>query len=151
MKQHSERDPDIEQLKKFIKYGSPQRIDNPILSKMKSNIPFMTILKGCVMFKDRVFIPATLRQDVLSKFHENHPGIVAMKSIARELIWYPGLDKDIEQLVQSCVICQSVRSKPPQDTYITWPTPSRPWSRIHIDHFFYDNHICPIIVDSLSK
>ena len=45
VKQLSERDPDIKQLQKFIKCGSSQQIDNPVVSKMKSNIPFMTILK----------------------------------------------------------------------------------------------------------
>ena len=92
-----------------------------------------------------------MTRDVLSKFHENHPGIVAMKCLARELIWYPGLDKDIEELVRHCSSCQAVRPKPPQNAHITWPTPGRPWSRIHVDHFFYENKTCLIVVDSFSK
>lgn len=56
----------------------------------------MTDYKGYILFNDRVFLPVTLRHDVLTKFHENQPGMVAMKCLARELIWYPGLDKDIE-------------------------------------------------------
>ena len=103
------------------------------------------------MFKDRVFIPNSLREQVLSKFHEDHPGIVAMKSIARELIWYPGIDGDIENIVKSCLICQSVRSRPPQNVHVSWPMPSRVWSRIHIDHFFFDKHIFLIIIDALTK
>ena len=28
---------------------------------------------------------------------------------------------------------------------------NKPWSRVHLDHFFLDNHVCLIAVDSLSK
>ena len=111
----------------------------------------MTIHKSCILYQDRVFIPPALRQAVLSKFHEHHPGMVAMKSLARALIWYPGMDKDIEQLVRHCRICQSVRAKPPQNMHVSWPPANRPWQRIHIDHFFYENHTCLIVVDSFSK
>ena len=81
----------------------------------------MTIYKSCILYQDRVFIPPALRQSVLSKSHEHHPGMVAMKSLARALIWYPGMDKDIEQLARHCRICQSVTAKPPQNMHVSWP------------------------------
>ena len=87
------------------------------------------------MYFNRVFIPDALRSKVLNLFHDNHPGIVAMKALTRSLIWYPGLDKDIKSLVQNCKICQSVRCKPAFSN-INWAEPSRPFSRVHIDHFF---------------
>ena len=151
VKQQTDADPDCQILKRYIKHGCPHKIDNPRLSKIKGNIPHMTLYKGCILYQDRVFVPASLRQEVLAKFHEHHPGMMAMKCLARELIWFPGLDKDIEQLVRNCATCQSVRAKPPQNTHISWPSPSRPWQRIHVDHFFYENHTCLIAVDSFSK
>ena len=39
----------------------------------------------------------------------------------------------------------------PKQSNIQWPTPSRPWSRIHVDHFQFNDKICLIAVDSLSK
>ena len=82
--------------------------------------------------------------------HEGHPGILDMKSLARSLIGYPGLNKDIELLVKYSPNCQSVRSLPKQSN-IQWPTPSHPWSRIHVDHFQFNDKICLIAVYSLSK
>lgn len=130
---HSEQDSDFILLKEYIKYGCPLRISNATISKIKSNIPHMTILKGCILYYDRIFIPPSLRQEVLHKFHENHSGMVAMKCLVRELIWYPGLDKD---LVRNCLSCQSVRAKPPQTAHLSYGTPSRPFDRVHVDHFF---------------
>lgn len=136
VRQHTESNQDLIQLKKFIKYGCPHRITNLNLSKMKSNIPHMTIMRGCVMYRDRVYLPPSLQMIVLNKLHEDHSGIVAIKSLARELIWFPGMDNKIEELVKSCQVCQSLRSRPPQNSHVSWPIPDRPWSRIHIDHFF---------------
>lgn len=151
VKEHTDRDHNLVQLKSFIKHGSPHTIKNKDLSKYKTHIPNMSIMKGCIMFHNRVVIPGALRSLVLNLFHKNHPGIVAMKSLARSLIWYPGLDSDVENLVKSCNICQAVRSRPPQNVHVPWPTPSRPWQRLHIDHFFYEDKICLLVIDALSK
>ena len=147
---HTDGDPDFVTLKQYIRTGCPDRINNSNLSKFKSVLPNLTITKGCIMFQNRVFIPPALRDRVLDLFHENHPGIVAMKAVSRSVIWYPGMDKDIHSLVSNCKICQSVRTLPPSSN-ISWPVPSRPWSRIHIDHFFYDNSVCLLVVDALTK
>lgn len=148
---HTNQDPNLVTLKKYIKFGFPSNCNNPELRKFKSSISQMSMMKGCILFKDRVFIPESLRPLVLSAFHSNHPGICAMKTMARALIWYPGLDKDITNLVENCKICQANRSRPAQNNNIQWPTPPRPWSRLHIDHFFYENKTCLIAVDALSK
>ena len=74
-----------------------------------------------------------------------------MKSIARSLIWYPNIDKDIEKIVKVCDKCQVNQSRPPQNRNIEWPTPPRPWSRVHIDHFFFENKTLLIALDALSK
>ena len=97
-----------------------------------------------------MFLPTSLRQTFLHKLHLTHPGMVAMKSITRELVWYPGMDRDIEYLVSNCPNCQQHRPKPPKNSFITWPAPSRPWSRLHIVHFFFENSVCLIAVDAKS-
>lgn len=151
VERHTDQDETLLQLKKFIKFGFPSRCAYPELNKFKSFIQQMSILRGCILFKDRVFIPESLRSTVLSAFHENHPGICAMKTMARALIWYPGMDGDISDVVRRCHICQVNQSRPAQKNNVEWPTPSRAWSRVHIDHFFYENKTCFIAVDALSK
>ena len=149
VKAESERDPIFVLLMNYIRQGCFNKIDSS-LSSIKSLIPYMTICKGCVMYNDKVFLPLALRHVFLKKLHINHPGIVAMKTLARELVWYPGINRDIEYLVSNCPNCQAHRIKPPQTSFVTWPTPPRPWSRIHIDHFFYKNNTCLIAVDAYS-
>ena len=136
IKNHTLNDKNLQNLKNYIKFGFPAiRIDKKLEIYRKCS-DRLSILKECIMFDNRIVIPEALREIVLKQFHEDHPGIVAMKSSVRSLIWYPGIDNDVERLVKSCTICQNNRSKPSQKCHIEWPQPKRPWQRIHIDHFF---------------
>ena len=110
----------------------------------------MSIFQGCILYNEKVLVPTALQQPVLRVIHEGHPGIVAMKSIARSLVWYPNIDNDIENLVKSWPECNAIRSKPAKNN-IVWTPATRVWSRVHCDHFFYENKIFLLAIDSLSK
>ena len=43
-----------------------------------------------------------LRNRLLQGLHEEHPGIVATKAIARSYLWWPNLDAEIELMVKNC-------------------------------------------------
>ena len=45
---------------------------------------------------NRVIIPFHLRNKILRELHENHPGIVRMKALAR-YVWWAGMDIEIEK------------------------------------------------------
>ena len=54
-------------------------------------------------------VPERLQTKVLEKLHTAHPGVVRMKSITRIHVWWPGIDKKIEEVVKGCLPCQSNR------------------------------------------
>lgn len=151
IQKHTDLDKNLVQLKHCIKYGTPIPKRNQNLLQYKNCVSNMSILNGCILFNNRVLIPEPLRKTVLQQFHDGHPGICAMKSIVRSLIWYKNIDKDVESIVKNCPQCQMHHSKPPQNRTIEWPIPSKPWSRVHVDHFFYDKHIIFIAVDALTR
>ena len=75
-----------------------------------------------------------------------------MKALARQYVWWPGLDKDIEEKVQCCSNCQSNRFSPPVAPLHPWEWPSHPWSRIHLDFAGpFLGHMFLIMVDAHSK
>ena len=57
-----------------------------------------------------------------------------MKSIARTHVWWPGIEKEIEQITHTCQSCVNTRNKPPQITLHPWMWPEKPWQRLHIDY-----------------
>ena len=149
IEKETDSDPILVELKNVLKAG--QKIDNDSPLKMYKNyVSKMSILHGCIMYANRVLIPMSLRKKVMDLIHEGHPGIVAMKNIARSLIWFPEIDRKIERFVRMCHECQMNRAVPPK-IHTKWPKPQHPWSRIHIDHFFYKNKIFLLAIDSYSK
>ncbi|KAL3211865.1 hypothetical protein MRX96_036235 [Rhipicephalus microplus] len=100
----------------------------------------------------RIVVPVAARRRSLSLLHETHPGIVAMKSIARTLIWYPGLDSDIERLVKSCDVCAQASVMLPAQVPASWPATEESWSHLHADFTGpVDGHMVLVIVDSETK
>lgn len=63
------------------------------------------ILKGL-----RVVISAILWTTFFEELHEAHIGIGKMKSLARSYVWWLEIHPDIEQLVKSCISCQSIQN-----------------------------------------
>ena len=53
-----------------------------------------------------------------------------MKSLARGLVWWPGIDKDIESMVKKCCQCQQDLPMPPSAPLRPWSWPTRTWSRL---------------------
>ena len=78
------------------------------------------------MWTIKVIIPKKFQNWVLNEL----PGIVKMKSIARTHVWWPGIDKEIEQITHTCQSCVNTRNKPPQ---MTLHPPEKPWQHLHID------------------
>lgn len=112
----------------------------------------LSVYKGCVLWGTRVIIPTSLRSRLLRIMHGAHDGIVRSKSLARSYMWWPQMDKDIEQLVGNCTKCQQTRSNPPKQEGILWDRTTKPWVRLHIDFFGpFQGQRFLILVDSYSK
>lgn len=56
-----------------------------------------------------------------------------MKSCARSFVYWPQMDKEIEQVILTCEKCQQVRNLPPKAPVQKWINTNQPWHRIHID------------------
>ena len=85
-------------------------------------------------------IPQSLRGEMLERAHDKHLGIVKTKARVREVIWWSGMNNQVEQLVSSCeslrrvldsrtssvkslccpLICHSVLGRKWQRIYLSW-------------------------------
>ncbi|XP_022777921.1 uncharacterized protein K02A2.6-like [Stylophora pistillata] len=112
----------------------------------------LTLQDGCLLWGSRVIIPPKYRTQLLEQLHEGHPGIVRMKALARSYIWWPGMDKEVEQTAKGCTGCQLTQKNPKTAPLHTWEWPARPWQRIHIDFSGpFLGTMFLIVVDSHSK
>ena len=75
-----------------------------------------------------------------------------MKALARSFVWWPGIDKDIELTVKSCIQCCTNQSNPNSAPAHPWEAPTKPWERIHIDFAGpFMGKMFLIVVDAFSK
>nr|XP_042894766.1 uncharacterized protein K02A2.6-like [Parasteatoda tepidariorum] len=93
-----------------------------------------TSFDGILFRRERVVIPKSLRSNILKELHETHLGITKMKQLARQYVYWPAVDRDIENLVKGCDGCALTKSNPPKVSVHPWESPADNWDRIHIDY-----------------
>ena len=94
----------------------------------------LTVTGGCILWGSRVIVPTAGRADALKMLHEGHLGMSRMKSKARSLMWWPGMDRDIEETVKKCQHCQLTCHNPALTPCQSWDFAKEPWKRLHIDY-----------------
>lgn len=147
----SKQDPILSKVYGYILDGWPKsKLPNDFTIYFK-NRNLLNTENKLMYYGHRVVIPKVLQKSVLMSLHENHTGIVRMKMLNRSYAWWPNCDKDIENYVQSCNICQGTQNVPKEIVTTNWPQCSYPLERIHVDFFYYFGKTFLIIVDSYSK
>ena len=112
----------------------------------------LSLEDGCVMWGHCVVVPEVGRQKVLQELHVGHPGKSRMKGIVREVVWWPGIDADLENQVQTCVECQEHQKSPAAASLHPWEWPAHPWKRLHIDYAgSFLGKMFLVVVDAHSK
>ncbi|XP_028299780.1 uncharacterized protein LOC114461693 [Gouania willdenowi] len=72
---------------------------------------------------------------ILAMVHDGHLGVVRVKQRCRGLVWWPGIDRDIEDLVRNCTACltSGKTGSPPPPPLQPVPWPRAPWTHIQVD------------------
>ena len=99
-----------------------------------------------------MIVPPILRSRVVDQLHEGHPGIVKMKALTRQYVWWPGIDGDLEEKVKRCTPCQESQKSLPAAPLHPWEWPQKPWMRVHTDYAGpLMGHMFLILVNAYSK
>ncbi|XP_063215713.1 uncharacterized protein K02A2.6-like isoform X1 [Bacillus rossius redtenbacheri] len=151
--QLTDRDPVLRQVKQHTSQGwQGRKADSEELRPYWNRREALSLHKGCLLWGNRVVIPEGRRRELLMVLHAAHDGIVKSKMVARSYMWWPGMDRDIEQMVGQCAICQQQRANPPKVKEVKWAPESEPWVRLHMDFLGpFQGKVFLIVVDAHSK
>ena len=73
----------------------------------------LSVDDGVVIKGERIVIPETMQHEALQKIHAGHQGINKCQLRAKTCIFWPGINKDIEQMVSACSTCQQYQKRQP--------------------------------------
>uniref|UniRef100_A0A8C6K5V8 Gypsy retrotransposon integrase-like protein 1 n=1 Tax=Nothobranchius furzeri TaxID=105023 RepID=A0A8C6K5V8_NOTFU len=107
---------------------------------------------GGIMLKgEKIIIPHSLRAEMIDRIHTGHMGTEKSKNRARDILFWPGMGKQIEASVTNCQICQERCNSNAREPLISHAIPGRPWQVVGTDLFTWNSHDFIILVDYHSR
>ncbi|RYE25774.1 MAG: hypothetical protein EOP45_04445 [Sphingobacteriaceae bacterium] len=125
----------LSELKKVLLNGWPTD-KKPLNEEVKSYWKHRNDLildDDLIFLNDRVIVPVRLRANILSQLHASHQGIEKTKKRARSIVYWPGIDGAIEDMIAKCDVCQTSRPKSPKEPMISHTIPDLPFQKIGMD------------------
>ena len=109
------------------------------------------VFDDMLLFRDRIVIPKTLQKEMLSRIHEGHQGKVKCKALAKTSVYWKGLSRDIDQMVESCEHCLKQRNFPTKEKLIPHEIPDRPFQKVSADILEVNGSKYNLLVDNFAK
>ena len=87
---------------------------------------------------------------MLRLIHEGHLGIEKGKRRARDILYWPNMNKDVYDTVSRCDVCQEYRYVQQQQPLQMHERPDRPWAKVACDIFYLKQVLYLLTVDYYS-
>lgn len=132
IKQETSTDRDLLVVSKLVTHGWPKHVGSvPVQAKAYHQWGnSLSTSKGLLLYGDRIVLPHSMRGDILHRLHDGHQGITKCRERARMSVWWPGLEKEIQELVTKCPECMQIRPTQRKEPLMTTLLPQRPWQKV---------------------
>lgn len=151
LKEHLKNDSVCARVMVMCSQGWPEHAkQEPLLRNYWPDRATLTVKDGLLLKDSRLVIPSEMRNEVLTKLHDGHQGVVKCKARARQTVWWPGLSQQISEMVLKCRTCIQERHNHNEPLMPT-ECPDRPWQRVGTDLFELGGKTYLLAVDYLSR
>ena len=149
IRKHQEEDEICCQIKQFCKLGWPERVKGQ-LRLYQPYAAELTVQGGLLLKGCQLFIPLPLRGEMLGWIHSGHQGITKCRARARQAVWWPGMSREIEELVRNCTTCAK-KCQPRAEPMKPSSLPEYPWQKVATDLMQYMNSMYLLVIDYYSR
>lgn len=84
---------------------------------------------------------------MLERIHTGHMGVTNCTKRARDILFWPKMSFDIEEIVFMCNTCLEKRNDNPKEPLMPHEVPERPWQIVATDLFYWDGQDFVTIAD----
>lgn len=111
----------------------------------------LSMSNGLLLRQNRIVIPASMREDMLNRIHEGHLGIEKCRARARDAVYWPGINRDIETMASKCEACLKHRYKQAKEPMLIPEMPTEPWQKVGTDLFHVNGKDFLLVIDYHSN
>ena len=146
-------DPILNALRETIIIGWPDNSkDLPLDIRPFWNFrDILSVNDGLILKGQQIVIPKTLQPNILEQLHTAHMGAEKTKLLARDAVYWININRDIDEFIHKCSICQTLRKSQQKEPLECHDIPTKPWSILGVDIFDLHSEQWLIIADYYSK
>ena len=153
IKETTTKDQSMQMLRNLVQFGWPEK-QSQVPKEIQEywNIrDQLSEVDGILLKGEKLIIPNALRSSMIKRIHMGHMGIVKCSQRAREVMFWPGMNKAIEHTIANCDVCQEHRDSNPKEPMLPGPMPERPWEVVATDLFQWSGRDYLLMVDYYSR
>ena len=151
----TQADNELAILKNTIMQGWPKNINQvpPELQPYWTFREELTIEDGLILKGTTIVIPNKQWQAILKQLHKGHLGLNKCKLRAKETVYWPGLNNELENLDLNCKLClkySTAKCKLEPSITLGQEIHLHPWTKLATDIFHFEGASYLLIVDYTS-
>ena len=143
----------LQKLKEFTINGWPDNKSN-VPSELRpyySRRSEIIVANGLLFKNDRIIVPTSMRKEMKERIHKGHLGQEKCKARARQVVFWPGMNAEIIEMVAKCSTCLEHRSRQQNESLMSHEVPNQPWEKVGADLFEFKHHHYLVCVDYYSN
>lgn len=136
LKEATNKDESLWKVKKFIEQGWPEYkcLDETVkvYHKYKDELHESD---GLVLKLGRIVVPMAMRKIMTQKLHLAHLGLEYTLNLARDVLFWPGMYKQVQDSVTACEACMKFSSSQQKQPMMSHQVPQYPFQFVSMDAF----------------
>ena len=135
MKDYTNKCDVMAKLKYCIIHKGNIHTKDPDLAPYKHVFPELSVMRQLIMRGEKIVVPRALQEDVVALAHSTHQGTGSTKTkqFLRARVWFPAMDRMVDEYVQSCIPCQAATSGTSVEPVKPTELPEHPWEHLAMD------------------
>ena len=115
----------------------------------------LTVVDDIVMYayegnELRTLIPKKLRPKMIKNLHAAHQGVTSILGRARQIMYWPGMDRDVNIHSETCTDCRTAAPSKMREPLIPAEIPEYPFQNVAADLFEINGYHYLVYVDRLT-
>ena len=152
LRKSTAQDNQLTRLSRYINIGFPCEKKNLLtdLQEYWNYRDTLSIKNGLLTCGFRIIVPQEMQAEMLQYIHDGCQGKERCLLRARNIVFWPKITYDIQELIERCIICQE-HGKSQSLIGITQELPPFPWHTLAADIFYWKRMDFLMVADVFSK